>query len=93
MKFEINKSGYIKLVSVQDNSGQNIKHSIKFNQTLSQKQVSAFKAKEKEMYVKDFNIIKSYEKKNELEAFIYKQREIVNNNNELKKYLKQEEMD
>lgn len=37
-------------------------------------QVSAFKAKEKEMFIKDFNIIKSYEKKNELEAFIYKQR-------------------
>lgn len=74
LKFEINKSGYIKLISVQDNTGNNIKHSIKFNQVLSQKQISAFKAKEKEMFIKDFNIIKSYEKKNELEAFIYKQR-------------------
>lgn len=30
------------------------------------------------MFVKDFHIIKSYEKKNELEGFIYKQKELIN---------------
>lgn len=29
------------------------------------------------MFVKDFNIIQSYEKKNDLEAFIYKKKELL----------------
>ena len=72
MKFIINQDGFIKLESITDNSGKIIKFSIKSNKLLTVQQISAFKLKEKEMFIKDFSIVKSYEKKNELEAFIYK---------------------
>ena len=74
MKFIINQDGFIKLESITDNSGKIIKFSIKSSKLLTVQQISAFKLKEKEMFIKDFSIVKSYEKKNELEAFIYKQK-------------------
>lgn len=37
------------------------------------------------MFVKDFNIIQSYEKKNDLEAYIYKKKELLGKQ-DIKKY-------
>ena len=44
------------------------------------------------MFVRDFQIVQGYEKKNSLESLIYGEKDKIQRNNELKKYVGEEEI-
>lgn len=72
--FKMDENGFIELLSVKDDDENDIQFSQEYFHTLSPEQVKEFKQKEREMYLKDFRIIQFYERKNDLESFLYKQR-------------------
>lgn len=60
------------------------------NKVLKAEDIQKFKAKQKQLFIRDFKIVQSYEKKNNLESFIYKQQDILRDE-ELMKYLSKTE--
>lgn len=71
--FEINSYGFLNIKKISYGE-KDIPFKINRSYNLQEKQLQEFKSLERSMFLKDYEIVKSYEKKNELESSIYKQK-------------------
>lgn len=71
--FALDQLGFLKVNKVKYGD-HDLEFSVKKEELLMRKQIEEFKALQRSMFLRDFEIVKSYEKKNELESYIYQQK-------------------
>lgn len=91
--FQQDENNFVSVKRILNESDKKpIQHTVVEFGVLPSKDVSEMKKKERQMFVRDFEIVQGYEKKNSQEAAIYKEKQLLENSKEIAELLGQEEI-